>query len=193
MGLLLQTQAEAVANVVRGKGGDDPLPAIAATRSLATLVEEVLRLLVGQARADGRTWQEIGDVLGTTRQAAFQRFGRDDESEEGVTTDPMAGAGPEARRLLQLFLDSGYSELREEFNATMVDGLSEDMLATARKQLEGAAGEFASFGRPSVVTMGANTVVTIPMRFAWGDMKGRVAFDADGKVAGFFVLRPEVA
>jgi hypothetical protein len=34
-----------------------------------------LRLSVERAREAGRTWQELGDVLGVSRQAAFQRFG----------------------------------------------------------------------------------------------------------------------
>ena len=193
LGLLLQTQAEAVANVVRGKGSTDPMPAIAATSSLAKLVDEVLRLLVLQARTDRRTWREIGDLLGTTRQAAFQRFGSEEEEEIHVTTEAMTGAAAEARRLLQLFLDGRHAELRESFAPAMSTGLSEEMLKTVRQQLEGAAGAFDSFnGRARVQTMGVNTVVDVPMRFAWGDMKGRVAFDPDERIAGFFVLRPDV-
>lgn len=36
--------------------------------------------LVDQARFNGHTWAEVGAALGTTRQAAYQRFGRDDGS-----------------------------------------------------------------------------------------------------------------
>jgi hypothetical protein len=36
--------------------------------------EAELRAAVGAARADGRTWAEIGMTLGTTRQAAQARF-----------------------------------------------------------------------------------------------------------------------
>ena len=37
--------------------------------------EERLHTLVDQARGDGATWQLIADQLGTTKQAAQQRFG----------------------------------------------------------------------------------------------------------------------
>lgn len=45
-------------------------------QDLDDLSEQVLRLSVQQSRDAGHTWQEIGDLLGVTRQAAFQRFGK---------------------------------------------------------------------------------------------------------------------
>ena len=45
-------------------------------QDLDDLSEQVLRLCVQQSRDAGHTWQEIGDLLGVTRQAAFQRFGK---------------------------------------------------------------------------------------------------------------------
>lgn len=33
-----------------------------------------VRMLVSDARAEGATWQEIGDAVGLTRQGAQQRF-----------------------------------------------------------------------------------------------------------------------
>jgi hypothetical protein len=53
----------------------DPLTSVTSARHLAGAVDDVLRATVQRARAAGRTWQEIGDLLGTSRQAAFQRFG----------------------------------------------------------------------------------------------------------------------
>lgn len=53
----------------------DPLTSVTSARHLACAVDGVLRATVQRARAAGRTWQEIGDLLGTSRQAAFQRFG----------------------------------------------------------------------------------------------------------------------
>jgi hypothetical protein len=37
-------------------------------------VAELEQLTVNDARADNWTWQDIGEVLGTSRQAAQQRF-----------------------------------------------------------------------------------------------------------------------
>jgi hypothetical protein len=35
-------------------------------------------------------------------------------------------------------------------------------------------------------------VVDVPLAFERGPMKGRVAFDAQGKISGLFVLYPDV-
>ena len=54
------------------------LEALAAARELSGATDAALRTAVDRARAAGQSWSRIGDVLGTTRQAAFQRFGRPD-------------------------------------------------------------------------------------------------------------------
>ncbi|MEV4570525.1 hypothetical protein AB0K12_42820 [Nonomuraea sp. NPDC049419] len=61
-----------------------PLEAVAAARDLARVADQAMRAAVAGARTAGHTWQEIGDVLGSSRQAAFQRFGR--------PLDPRTGA-----------------------------------------------------------------------------------------------------
>lgn len=82
----LVTDARLVASVIHGgkKKGKPALPllvALGACETLAELVHETLQALVDEARAVGHTWQEIGDVLGTSRQAAYQRFGRSDSED----------------------------------------------------------------------------------------------------------------
>jgi hypothetical protein len=60
-------------------GASSPAPAglaaVQVASELAAVSAAALRLSVEQARAAGHTWQELGDVLGVSRQAAFQRFG----------------------------------------------------------------------------------------------------------------------
>jgi hypothetical protein len=54
------------------------LEALAGGRGLSGAADAALRAAVDRARAAGQSWSRIGNVLGTTRQAAFQRFGRPD-------------------------------------------------------------------------------------------------------------------
>lgn len=68
------------------------MAALRAARSLDSVVDDVLRSLVQQARDEGRTWAEIGEVFGTSRQAAFQRFGTG-----GTPLPPMPPAPPFAK------------------------------------------------------------------------------------------------
>ncbi|MEV6136808.1 hypothetical protein AB0L63_12270 [Nocardia sp. NPDC051990] len=77
LGKLLSANAELVVGVLRpeeGKPGVPVLAALTATRNLSRLVDDILHTLARQAREEGHTWAEIGDLLGTSRQAAFQRF-----------------------------------------------------------------------------------------------------------------------
>lgn len=81
IGRALLSHTRIVAAFVAGarkEEGLSYLTAIGACRTLADLVQESLQTLVDEARRKGHTWQEIGDVLGTTRQAAFQRFGHNE-------------------------------------------------------------------------------------------------------------------
>ena len=53
----------------------DPLRVLHALTERLLLLERGIADTVALARAQGLTWQQIGDALGTTRQAAWQRFG----------------------------------------------------------------------------------------------------------------------
>ena len=64
----------------RKLGPGSPLKAVGAAQTMQQLVDDAPPALVDEARTQGHTWQEIGAVLGTTRQAAFQRFGKENPS-----------------------------------------------------------------------------------------------------------------
>jgi hypothetical protein len=55
-----------------------------AARERAVAANEALQDAVDRARDAGRSWREIGDVLGTTRQAAVQRFGHPADPRTGT-------------------------------------------------------------------------------------------------------------
>lgn len=60
--------------LARRAGGDvDLLPQL---RKVQDDVDELMRGAVAQCRAEGYSWAEIAARLGTTRQAAQQRYGR---------------------------------------------------------------------------------------------------------------------
>ncbi|MET7767684.1 hypothetical protein [Nocardia sp. NPDC005366] len=86
LGALLSANAELVVGVLRPAEGAQQVPVLAAltaTRNLGNLVDDILHTLARQAREEGHTWAELGDLLGTSRQAAFQRF-----------SGPMPPTGP---------------------------------------------------------------------------------------------------
>jgi hypothetical protein len=59
-----------------GDWGQRPLEGIREARGVERALDKVLREQVGRARDDGCSWTEVGDALGTSKQAAWERFSR---------------------------------------------------------------------------------------------------------------------
>lgn len=57
-------------------GDPDPMEVIRLAGTYQRYLFEIQDKAVRAARAQGRTWEEIGVAVGTTRQAAWQRFGK---------------------------------------------------------------------------------------------------------------------
>jgi hypothetical protein len=57
-----------------GDWESDPLEGLCESAGLARAVGKLQRDLVDRARAGGQTWTEIGEALGVSRQAAWERF-----------------------------------------------------------------------------------------------------------------------
>jgi hypothetical protein len=160
------------------------------------LAEQVLKLCVQQSRDAGHTWQELGDLLGVTRQAAFQRFGKPIDPRTGEPMDKtvrMADAAERAITIATAVLDGRMDDARQSFNPQVLEAFTDEVRANGLATVTGLVGAFEGFGEgePFVRRIGDHTVVDIPLRYEAGDMKARVAFDTDEKVAGIFILAPE--
>jgi hypothetical protein len=175
-------------------GAGSPLAALTVARELAAATGEALQETVDRARAAGHSWREIGDVLGTTRQAAFQRFGH--------PVDPLTGAPmsrevqPEAADravgILACLAEGRWEDARRDFDAKMREFGDAARLARGWTQMVGQIGSYEGMGEPFAHRAGEHTVVEVPLRFEAGAATGRVIFDEDGKVAGLW-LRPAPA
>lgn len=192
MGLMLKTNAEMVADVLRKTDGSQTrsvMAAIAATRTLGTIVDDTLHALVREARGQGRTWAEIGEVLHVTRQAAFQRFGGGrQEGGPEEPAKPVAEAGERAVGVLELCLDGRWDQVRATFDARMSEAAPAELLEAAVANVHSLVGAFVAMGVPGCEVVGDYTVVEVLMAFEKGDIRGQVAFNSDGQVAGLFLL-----
>lgn len=192
--MMLATNVGLVADVLQAdeRSEGQVMRAIAATRSLDMIVEDTLRALVEQARADGHTWAEIGEVLHVSRQAAFQRFGggRPEREEAGIVA-PVEGAVENAVPVLQAFIDGRFDDARSTFDQRMRKACSVELLADVRDKVRVGAGEVEALGTPVVSVRDGYTVVDIPVSLERADGVGRVVLDADRQVAGFFVRPAE--
>lgn len=194
--MMLSTNVELVGDVLRAEGhpSGQLLRAIAATRSLETIVDDTLRALVEQARAAGHTWAEIGEILHVSRQAAFQRFGggRRPPAGEDAVEVPVQDAVEHAVPVLQAFLDSRWDDARSTFDERMLQACSVELLADVREKVRREAGEVQTLGTPAVSVRDGYTIVDIPVALERADGFGRVVLNADRQVAGFFI-RPREA
>jgi hypothetical protein len=166
--------------------GGSSLPAVSTAVDLGRLVEQVLRGTVDRAREGGHTWQEIGEVLGTTRQAAFQRFGRPIDPRTGVVMAEAAlpDAVDRAVELLGDLLDGRLDRARRDFDNRVAQRLDGDRLSALRAHLAGMVGVYESMGHAHAYQAGDYTIVDVALRFEAGDLTGRVSYDRAGKVAG---------
>jgi hypothetical protein len=194
------TSADPVASAVRvtaGRlvdqlarpGAGSPLAAMAAARELSAATNAALQAAVDRARAAGHSWKRIGDVLGTTRQAAFQRFGRPVDPRTG---EPMARAVPAglAERAVAIFVaqaEGRWEDVLGELNEAMRDKLDADQMAAGWAHTIAMIGSLERIGDPFAFQADAYTVVNIPLHFEAAEANGRVTFDLAGKVAGLFI------
>lgn len=97
-----------------------------------------------------------------------------------------------ASEITDLMAANDWPAVREDFDTTMTEQLTEDRLQTAWDEVVAAKGQYQSRGEPSQIPKPGNVVIfDTPMTFQQGEMKSRVAFHPEGRVAGLFILVPE--
>ncbi|GAB3156846.1 hypothetical protein GCM10027258_64030 [Amycolatopsis stemonae] len=155
--------------------------------------EATLRDAVDAARAAGHTWQEIGDLLGTSRQAAFQRFGRPVDPATGVSMTELKppDAIHRAEGLVAELVGCQWHEVRRDFDDRMQAAVGEDELRLAWAQVAGAVGRYEGMGEPYARSTGDYTVVHMPLAFEAGERTVQVTYRENGQVVGLWIRPPE--
>ena len=195
-GCLAQQASSIATSMTSVSTAPDYLDLIRRSQAAANTAEQLLKECVQQARDAGHTWQQIGDLLGVTRQAAFQRFGKPIDPRTGEIMDKtvrMTDAAERAIKIVTEVLEGRMDEARKSFNAEVSAGFTDDVRSDAIVTVAGLVGAFEGLDQapPFVRRIGDHTVVDIPLRYEAGEMKARVAFDTNEKVAGLFFLPPE--
>lgn len=174
---------------------DDPLSAVRHSVDVQDHVSELLAAAVECAREAGCTWQQIGDVLGVSRQAAFQRFGKpiDPRTGEIMSTTPL----PEATELVEAVIDElangRWADVRARFDAKVAELLSAEGLASAWAHVIGVAGAYESHGPVRATRAADFTITNTRLAFEAGEFVGRITFRDDQTIAGLYLLPPEHA
>ncbi len=164
-----------------------------------------LKQAVLQARAEGRTWADIGETLGMTRQAAFKRFG---QAMNPVTQELITGAVMSLEEICQLtervfsLISSGdYPALAELLHPDVRQELSEALIMETWARVLSEVGTLEKFDNTHVVFPGGEpieedesilgTVVGVTtLNCEAGEVMGRVAVDNELRVVGLLLVDP---
>ena len=162
-----------------------------AARERAVAANEALQGAVDRARDAGHSWREIGGVLGTTRQAAFQRFGHPVDPRTGtpMSHDVPTDAADRAVGLITCLAEGRWDEVAGELDERMRERIDATRLAAGWAHTVGMVGRFERMGEPFAHRAGDDTMVDVPLHFEAGEGVGSIRFDRDGRVAGL-MLRP---
>jgi len=175
-------------------GGGSPLAAIVSARQLSAAAEAALQQAVDRARAAGSSWREIGEVLETSRQAAFQRFGRPVDPRTGRPTSQAVPPGL-TDKAMTIFADIAggrFERACRDFDEVMRSRVHPDRLAAGWAHTVGMIGSFERLGEALAYPTSGGTIVHITLYFEAGERTGQVSFDDDAKVVGLFI-RPAPA
>lgn len=189
---------EARTGSVRDLLGYEPfgLTAPDALRAIVELndgVDQLLRETVHQARRHGTTWQDIGAVLGISRQAAFQRFGQPAgqlPAVERTQRRSMATLIGLAERIFAQCANEDWAAVREHFAPVMLEAVTVEGLSSVWSSVVEAVGRYELPGKVTTRKNGALQIVDLELIFEAGEMAGRIAFDGNGRVAGMLILDP---
>jgi hypothetical protein len=151
-----------------------------------------MQAAVQRARKAGRTWAEVGQVLGISRQAAFQRFGKlaDPRTGQPMASLALPGAAERGAALLSDLVAGRWAEVCRDFNDRVAQKLDAEGVAVMWARLTGMIGLLEQMGEPLAYQAADLTLVEVPLSFEAAERTARIAYDREGKVAGLHFLPP---
>lgn len=164
-----------------------------------------LKRAVQEARTQGRTWADIGQVLGISRQAAFKRFGQVTNPATGhvMTGAPMSLDKIQkiTERVFDLIGQAAYDDLEQLLHPEVRTELPPTLIAETWAAVLAEIGEPESCQDTHVVYPAGErieddaeilgTVVGVTtLQHEAGEMMGRVAVDEQLRVTGILLLPP---
>lgn len=172
---------------------DDRTRPIVSAVQMRTTSEHIVVAAIQEARRDGTSWQEIGDALGVTRQAAFQRYGKSIDPRTGAPMNsvPIPEATGVAVAVITDLAAGRWGDVTARFDSKMRDGLSTDALSAAWAQIVAQAGSYEAHGETETVRAADVTITNTPLVFEAGDYIARVTFRDDRTIAGLYILDPK--
>ncbi|GAB2481218.1 hypothetical protein GCM10027030_14020 [Luteococcus sediminum] len=182
----------------------DSLDAIAQALDRLSQAEQELHDSVRRARSQGRTWQEVADVLGVTRQAAFKRFGHptDPETGDALETVPPVDL-PSLTREAAADLGAGdFGRLRSRMTQACSRQLTARVVSSVWSDILGSYGDPVAIGSVGCHGPAGERLPEGPVRapavgraelvHEHGELVLKVQVNRNGRITGL-VIRPSSA
>jgi len=172
---------------------DSPAQQVELAVELKTVADEVLHDAVLLARANNVSWQQIGDALGISRQAAFQRFRNpnDPRGNDHMRTKTANALIPRAELVYERLRDGDYDSIAEQMTFTTRRALPEKKVMAVWNDAIRAIGSLESLGESFARPSGRAVVVETPLAFEAGDLVGRIAYNRNDKIIGMLILEAD--
>ncbi|MFK4789510.1 hypothetical protein [Microbacterium sp. ZW T5_56] len=197
----LASLVEAGGQGTPSRAGDEVLM-IQHADELVRRSRERLQELVSIARTHDVSWQEIGDTLGVSRQAAFKRFGSRNEGEMMT-----ASVTDLSDRTSEVFahLDAGdYEAVRAHMTYACSRALSRRKLMGVWEQVRSESGRLdacvdattqtpdgsTALGKLANRHLSTGAIVQVTLQHEAGEWIGRVAYNGTGKITGILIAAP---
>lgn len=187
-----QRAAELAAGLATAVDASGAVAALRRAQELKNLADDLLVATASRAHDAGLSWQDIGNQLGISRQAAYQRFAAGSSSEDGR----RRGDAELLEQIRRLFasIDAGDHEgIGAEFTARMLAQVPPATVTSLWADCVEALGAFDRLTATTVRRNGSTRFVHCSLVFSDGIMDARVAVDRSGKVAGLLITDPGFA
>lgn len=184
-------QASRVADLA-ARLADPEAGAVAALRwaeELKKLADALLGQAASDAHAAGLSWQDIGNQLGISRQAAFQRFSAGSGSRPGARRGERQLLDV-ARGIFDALAAGRFAEVSATFTDRMAGRVSGADLVSV---WSGCLASFGAYERMTAATVrhnGTLRVVHCSLVFADGILDGRIALDRSRRIDGLLITDP---
>lgn len=186
----------------------DLLGEVRAAVDTLSSAEKALTEAVGLARQAGHTWQQIGETLGITRQAAFKRFGHvmDPATGDTVTLATTAPVATLTEQVVTWLASGKLNDLHRAMTWTCRRQLPQRELASTWAEVLAAVGAVEHVDSHQVRDAHGHVLVedaevgeTYPVpgigrvivHHEAGESVCHVAFSRDGKVSGVLLAMVE--
>ncbi|AZZ50074.1 DUF3887 domain-containing protein [Rathayibacter rathayi] len=172
-----------------------PLDTVAAAQAISEQASRLLATAVNAARRDGITWQQIGEVLGVSRQAAFQRFSHSIPAASNVSSETRAAEArvepaviERAATAIDHLVSGEWQAVVDEFDDALRESVTADGLAAAWSKIISAAGTFDRRAGTEAVRALRLIVTNTRLVFEHDECTARLVFRDDGRITGLFIL-----